>query len=104
LPTRKAGDFTIFGFGGLSSQDFYLEKDPSKWETEGDRYGGNFKANTGAIGLTHSISLGSSTHLKSSLATSYTDNAEQQDYLQDDGSMLNTYHNSYATRKWIFSS
>ncbi|MBL7735746.1 MAG: TonB-dependent receptor [Chitinophagaceae bacterium] len=104
LPAGKAGEFTLFGFGGLSDQDMESEKDPLKWESEGDRYGGVFKANTGATGITHGIALGLRTHLKSSVALSYAQNEYNELYDEGNGSLLNTYRNQYRTKKWILSS
>lgn len=104
LPAAGAGEFTLFGFGGLSDQDMESEKDPLKWESEGDRYGGVFKANTGAIGATHGIALGRRAHLKSSAALSYAQNEYNELYDEGNGSLLNTYRNQYRTKKWILSS
>ena len=70
LPTNKFGNFTLFGFGGLSSQVFDAEPDSSIWETNDDRYSYEFNANTGAAGVTHSIILGKETFLKSAFVAS----------------------------------
>lgn len=53
LPTEKAGNFSLFGFGGLSNQNFDAKKDSSAWKNNYDRYSWNFRSNTGAAGLTH---------------------------------------------------
>jgi hypothetical protein len=59
LPTKKSGDFSIFGFGGLSRQDNYLAKDSLEWLTDPtSRRGNQDVANTGAIGLAHQINIG----------------------------------------------
>ena len=104
LPTNRLGTFTFFGFGGLSSQDVALEKDPSKWEFEEDRYGYVFKSNTGATGITHTLSLDASTTLKSALSYSYTENRFDARYAEDDSSVSDDYKDSYKTRKWNISS
>lgn len=104
LPTAGIGDFTVFGFGGLSDQDMKPETDPAKWEEEGNRYGGVFSANTAATGITHNIALGGRSSLKSSAALSYTDNTYDERYADGEGGILDTYRNSYKTRKWILSS
>jgi CarboxypepD_reg-like domain/TonB dependent receptor/TonB-dependent Receptor Plug Domain len=70
LPTNKAGNFSLFGFGGLSSQKFTAEKDSTKWEYEYQGYNDKFIANTGAIGLTHFIAIGDNTYIKSSITSS----------------------------------
>ncbi|MBC7827861.1 MAG: TonB-dependent receptor [Chitinophagaceae bacterium] len=104
LPTRRAGDFTFFGFGGLSSQNAAVEKDSLKWDSEGDRYGGKFNANTSAAGITHSIFIGNNTQLKSAVSLSYTENNYDEQYAEKTGSLSNTYRDNYKTTKWIVSS
>src|SRR5690606_25676440 len=103
LPTARLGDFTLFGFGGLSSRDQEIP-DSTQWDAEGDRYGGIFRANTGALGITHKISLGASTYLRSSAALSMTGNSENTLFMEDNGIPLNTYQNNYKTTKFILSS
>jgi hypothetical protein len=83
LPTKNAGQFTIFGFGGLSGQKFEAEKDSVKWEEEGERYSSTFSSNTGAIGATHSISIGKKTFLRSALVGSVYDNNYREKRLND---------------------
>src|SRR3546814_7678138 len=39
LPTKNSGSFSIFGFGGLSSQKFEPLKDSLEWEDEGEQIG-----------------------------------------------------------------
>jgi Carboxypeptidase regulatory-like domain/TonB dependent receptor len=104
LPTRHAGNFTFFGFGGLSSQTDDVITDPNKWNADEDRYGGDFRANTAATGITHTISLNYKTTLKSAVSYSYTDNRYSSKYAEDNGSISNDYKDSYKTRKWIASS
>ncbi len=54
LPTKKAGTFGLFGFGGLSYQTTQAKQDSVLWkEDEFNRYTSKFYANTGAVGLTH---------------------------------------------------
>lgn len=104
LPTKRKGDFTFFGFGGLSSQNFKAEKDSTKWESEGDRYGGKYKGNTGATGITHNIFIGNNTQVKSVISLSHTENSYNELYTEKTGSLSNTYRDNYKTTKWILSS
>ncbi|HEY1115101.1 MAG TPA: TonB-dependent receptor [Chitinophagaceae bacterium] len=104
LPTAKAGTFSLFGFGGLSSQDIRAEEDSAKWEGRWDRYHSEFVSNTGAAGLTHNILLGSHTFLRSALATSYNKLESDYQYLRDDFSTRNDYTDRYITRKTTLSS
>jgi len=88
FPTKKLGIFTLFGFGGLSSQYQYAVKDSTKWISDySTRFGSNFYSNTGATGVTHFISLDPNTYLKSSLVVSGTSNGET-------GNKLDNFYNT----------
>ena len=67
---KKAGKFTVFGLGGLSSETFHADHDTTTWENEEDRLDTDFKSNMGGIGVTHQLNLGSRTSLKTKLAYS----------------------------------
>jgi hypothetical protein len=58
MPTKKLGNFTLFGFGGLSSQEFKQKLNSGKWKGYRDRFGSKFCGNTGMSAITHTISLG----------------------------------------------
>lgn len=73
LPTKKYGSFSLFGFGGLSSQKYEAKKDSAKWENDYSRYGEIFKSGTGAAGVTHIVMFGQNTYLKSILLLSRKD-------------------------------
>lgn len=104
LPAGKAGDFTLFGFGGLSSEKVKAEKDSLKWEGSGDRYASDFIANTGMNGITHNISLGRNTILKSAIGLALTKNGFDEKYIEDDYSLADSYKDSYKTKKWTLTS
>lgn len=53
LPTKKAGDFTIFGMGGNSSNVFTSPEDPAEWEEEKSQFNIDFRSKMGAAGITH---------------------------------------------------
>ena len=84
VPTKNAGSFTLFGFGGLSSQVVKAEKDSSRWTDIDNRINSKFYANTGATGLTHFLTLNSTTWLKTSLIASGTSNGYTDDMLNDE--------------------
>lgn len=70
LPTNHAGNFTLFGFGGLSSQLYNAKKDSTQWKSSDESYNSNFFGNTGAAGITHSYSLNEKAYLKSAFVVS----------------------------------
>ncbi|MDZ7646940.1 MAG: Plug domain-containing protein, partial [Cytophagales bacterium] len=47
LPTKKLGNFSLFGFGGLSDQNQNAKKDSTLWEEEYQRYDYTYFSNTG---------------------------------------------------------
>lgn len=69
LPTRKVGTFGFFGFGGKSRQEQLPDRDSLGWVRNTARRSGWLDAaETGALGLTHSLHLGKRTLLKSVLS------------------------------------
>ncbi len=80
LPAGRAGNFTVFGMGGLSSATFGGMADSAKWK-DGfyKRYPFVFKANMGMSGITHSKTWGTKTWLKNIVAVSATENSTVSD-------------------------
>lgn len=104
LPAGKAGQFTLFGLNGWNSQDLPMEKDPTKWEEEWNRYGGRYRGATNANGLTHSIALSTRTKLKTVLVNSKQENTSNQQYLENDETITNAFREKFSTGKWTVSS
>lgn len=104
LPTNKLGTFTLFGFGGLSSENRDPEKDSTKWEEKSDRYPYHFVANTAMSGITNTLLLGNKINLKTSAGISYTKNGYNEDFIENDYSISKNYKDNYIVRKWLFNS
>lgn len=103
LPTRRAGTFTLFGFGGLSSQDIAARRDSSTWTSVFDRYADQFSANTGAVGLTHSLNFGKA-YLKTVASASGYESRYRNDFIDDEYLAAPRYREAYAIRKALLSS
>jgi hypothetical protein len=58
IPTKKLGDFTIFGMGGKSSNVFTSPENSTEWEEEKDQYNIDFQSKMGAAGVTHEKRFG----------------------------------------------
>jgi CarboxypepD_reg-like domain/TonB-dependent Receptor Plug Domain len=69
FPT-KAGTFTVFGMGGISSNNFDSPPDTSAWKVQKDGFDIYFKNRMGAIGLTHTLNLGQNTTWRTTVAAS----------------------------------
>ncbi len=57
FPTRKVGEFSIFGVGGVSENIFKAKK-PGEWIADKDSQDISFKGRMGVLGLKHQVSLG----------------------------------------------
>jgi hypothetical protein len=81
LPSKKAGTFSVYGMGGLSSIEFLDSERDTK---EVDFYGGEgYDLRSGSrlavIGLSHVINIGSTAFVKSGISYTYSDYYANQD-------------------------
>lgn len=83
LPAGKAGNFSLFGFGGLSDQNQKAVKDSLQWQDEFQRYDWRYFSNTGASGLKHTVALGTNTYLQSTFLLSGNDGGYEQERLNE---------------------
>jgi len=106
LPTKNAGSFGLFGFGGLSYQSTEAKQDSLLWKEDGFyRYSSKFFSNTGMVGASHTRLFTNQSYLKTVLAVSGTQNGYYQEKLQKDYlSFIKDYDQSYAQTKITLSS
>lgn len=106
LPTKKLGKFTIFGFGGLSSQVTTAEKDSLRWKEDGfTQYNSNFYSNTGAVGITHTRIFGNQSNLRTALVFSGNANGYEEEKMQNDyNTLVRQYDQRYIQDKLTLSS
>ncbi|MBX7051407.1 MAG: TonB-dependent receptor [Flavobacteriales bacterium] len=94
FPTNKAGNFELYGFGGLSDQKNKAVRDTSEWDYSWQRYDSRYFSNTGAIGLKHVINLNEKTYLQSAVVLSGNHIGYEQEKLDDDFSKIKDYEES----------
>ncbi|HEV8512893.1 MAG TPA: TonB-dependent receptor [Cyclobacteriaceae bacterium] len=104
FPTKKVGNFSLFGFGGLSNQRINAKKDSTQWEGENDRYNSLYHSNTGAAGLKHSVTLNSKTYLQSSFLVSGNDNGDDEHRLDKNYTPQFNYMQKFVNWKLTFTS
>jgi len=104
LPTNKIGNFSLFGFGGLSDQKLEAEKDSTKWEDESDRLNSTYFSNTGAAGLKHAIVINPSTYLQTAVVLSGNTNGYREDKLDMAYTPSFNYKSNYVNNKITISS
>lgn len=68
VPGTNAGNFSMWGIGGLSKTYMNGYDDPEKWIYPENRVKMNFHYNMGATGLSHTKSISSKTFIRSTIA------------------------------------
>ena len=84
LPTKKAGNFSIWGIGALDTQSRDPFLDPAEWKTIDDKEGYKLDLSTGAIGLSHKILFNEKTYLHTTVAASGNGIETKNNELDDD--------------------
>lgn len=105
LPTKKAGKFGIFGFGGLSSSLYDAEEDSTVWMDEPERqYEWTYKANTGMVGAWHKGRVGQNGVIKTNLAVSGIANIDFQDSLDNSFTRNRQYDDKFIESRYTAST
>ncbi len=104
FPSKKVGNFSLFGFGGLSDQKVNAKKDSSQWKSEADRFNSIYHSNTGAAGLKHAITINPKTYVQSSFLVSGNDNGDDEKRLDKNYAPQFNYMQKYINTKITISS
>ncbi|UBM60294.1 TonB-dependent receptor [Marinilongibacter aquaticus] len=71
FPSKTLGEFTVFGMGGLNSNEFkFDDEDGLGPETEKDLYNINYHGKMGAVGMTQAKTFGGRLHWRNALVYS----------------------------------
>jgi hypothetical protein len=105
LPTKKAGSFSIFGFGGISEQRQEVSRDSMEWVTgKAERSGWVDGARTGAVGVSHNLNIGRKTFLKTVYSLNGYSYREEDSRLDKfNGPLIVTRDNLFAGTDGILS-
>jgi hypothetical protein len=105
FPKSKLGQFSVFGFGGLSNQFQNASKDSSQWKYLMDRYNISYTSNTGVLGITHQMALGKNSSIKNILLKSNNTLTDKGDYYENDYNTTYTHwKNQVVNSKLSFHS
>ncbi|HEY0666745.1 MAG TPA: carboxypeptidase regulatory-like domain-containing protein, partial [Sphingobacteriaceae bacterium] len=80
----KAGTFSLFGLGGISSQDNEAERDFTKWDELSDKFDREYSYTSGSAGIKHLKIINDRTYLKNIISASYSRVSDQSDTLNND--------------------
>lgn len=105
-PTKRAGTFSLFGFGGLSDQYSLAVRDSLLWKKDDfRRYNVDFLSNTGAVGLTHTKLFKNDSYIRSVVAVSGTENGSSANkMLNDYETVQEEFTERYSQRKLTLTS
>ena len=104
FPTKKMGNFTLWGIGALDAQNRDPFDDPSEWENVQDKEGYTLNLSNGAIGLTNKVLLSDRTYLHTTLATSGNSIDTENNELDDTLVLYPTERVKNNTWKYTLSS
>lgn len=98
LPTKRLGNFTVFGFGGLSYQLRDAKKDSTMWiEDDFYRMSTKFKSNTGVAGITSTKLFKNQSYLKTVMLFAGVENGNDVNELQTNM----TTHNKLLLEQYL---
>lgn len=106
LPTKRFGNFGMFGFGGLSNQRIKATEDSTLWVNDNfKQYSSNFFSNSGALGLTHTKLFGRQDYLKTVISVSGNEiGAKEQKLQRDYTTFVPEFGQKYAQGRYTLSS
>ena len=104
FPTKKAGDFTLFGVGGTGSNVFEALRDSAEWEEQEDRYDVTFTNDMAVVGLTHTLPIGEQSLLKSVIATSSLRSERFSNRIDDTYEAIRTSEDKYQENRLSITS
>ncbi|MBK7337275.1 MAG: TonB-dependent receptor [Saprospirales bacterium] len=79
LPTAKAGHFALFGMGGINSTRFQAPADTALIVEDKQRFDADFQSQMGAMGLSHVLTLGKRSVLRSAAVVSALEHDRSSD-------------------------
>jgi CarboxypepD_reg-like domain len=104
VPTKKAGTFSLWGFGALDFNDEPVDYDSTLWESDWDRIEYVWNLNFGALGLTHKMLIGNSAYSKTTVAATGTSSIFDTKRVDDNLILKNDDFSSSLSGKYIIHS
>lgn len=93
--TNKAGQFSLWGIGGIGSAYEEAEKDSTQWEYFGDRINDLTETSMWATGLTHLFFPGNNSYFKTTLSFSGTTSLDDNETLEENYIPEKLHQNEY---------
>jgi hypothetical protein len=104
LPTKKAGNFTLWGIGGIDNFKNNAENDPKNWDNDHARLDLDSWFYPGSAGLGHKIIIGRSTYIQSIASVSSYSASDNSKWVTDDLEHKPIFNSTYNEFKYTFRS
>ena len=105
LPSKKIGNFGVFGFAGKSDDNLTAIKDSTQWlDSPERRYTAVFESGCFAVGLWHKLRVNDRAYVRSNAAFSGTLNAFYNDSLDLSYTIFPTYKERFIQTRGTISS
>jgi len=101
FPTKKVGNFSIFGLGGLSNID---QKDFDEIDEDFVLQASYFEANLGIVGLSHTYQINSKTYIKNTLSLAGSQNHNLYSEINNNQKLQETYRDKFINSNIKVSS
>jgi len=88
LPTKKAGDFSLWAVSGIDDFEKTAKDNPDDWTENDMRKDIDHHAKMGTFGLGHRLRVGKQSYLKSTLAVSGLDKTDDVKWMQDNMELM----------------
>jgi len=104
FPTKKLGNFTLWGLGALDAQSRDPFDDPTEWKNVQDKEGYTLNLSNGVVGLTNKLLFNNRTYLHTTLAASGNSIDTKQNELDDNLALHAMERVNNNTWKYTLSS
>lgn len=104
LPTKKAGNFSLWGIGGLSDVDEKFLPDTSLNQKFEDGYSDYTKTGMFATGITHTYFPDSRSYVKTVISNSMSYNSETYDEMNRTGILENSFYDDLKSSAFRINS
>jgi hypothetical protein len=104
MPTKKYGNFSVWGIAGMSETSEKPSKDSSEWVEEYDNYEFVFGSNMAAGGVKHKIGVGERGYLESNIAMTSIKYFEEYGFLNEQLNYVREFEKDITKTNVILST
>jgi hypothetical protein len=104
FPAGRKGTFSLWGIGGDDKVSEPTTTDSSKWKMDFDRVHTDWRAFTGATGISHRVNTGANTYINSTIASTMYNASYDEDALNNSLTMIDNCDIRIKSNKLVAST